>query len=207
MQNQGDNDDKADKDFDGYDKTGAAELVSPVLPPRPECPQHKLNTRGGRWEMHSALQQHYCHITHLLTLTNTYRHKKGQLRSHEWCKVEDHQESAGSLAGIDSTWAGSGWQRHLHHTKDHKVCRQLSWQPHGHQSILHLDPKVQIMSKCTQVPRSGSVNLTSLNANDSIENSRSIDTMQGWTCIWRHEFEESSAVYINDKVRVHFDQQ
>ena len=43
-----DNDDKADKDFDGSDKTGAAELASPVLPPRPECPQHKLNTRGGR---------------------------------------------------------------------------------------------------------------------------------------------------------------
>ena len=43
-----DNDDKADKDFDGSDKTGAAELASPVLPPRPECPQHKLNTRSGR---------------------------------------------------------------------------------------------------------------------------------------------------------------
>ena len=145
--------------------------------------------------VHSALQQHYCHRTHLLT--NTYRHKKGQLHSQEWGKVEDHQESAGSLAGIDSTWAGSGWQRHLHHTKDHKVCRQLSWQPHGHQSIVHLDPKVQIMSKCTQVPRSGSGNLTTLSANDSIENSRSIDTMLGWTYIWRHEFEGSSAVSIS----------
>ena len=82
--------------------------------------------------VHSALQQHYCNRTHLLTLTNTYRHKKGQLHSHEWCKVEDHQESAGSLAGRDSTWAGSGWQHHLHHTKDHKVCSQLSWQPHRH---------------------------------------------------------------------------
>ena len=53
--------------------------------------------------VHSALQQHYCNRTHLLTLTNTYRHKKGQLHSHEWCKVEDHQESTGSLAGRDST--------------------------------------------------------------------------------------------------------
>ena len=120
--------------------------------------------------VHSALQQHYCNRTHLLTLTNTYRHKKGQLHSHEWCKVEDHQESAGR----DSTWAGSGWQHHLHHTKDHKVCSQLSWQPHGHQSIVHLYPKVQIMSKCTQVPMQGggrSGSLTSLSANDSIETS------------------------------------
>ena len=46
-----DNDDKADKDFDGSDKTGAAELASPVLPPRPECPYHKLNTMDGRFLM------------------------------------------------------------------------------------------------------------------------------------------------------------
>ena len=98
MQNKRDNDDKADKDFDGSDKTGAAELASPVLPPRPECPQYKVNTMGGRRGMYSAVQQRYCHRTHLITLD-----AQRTRCTHKWCKVEDHQESAGSLAGIDST--------------------------------------------------------------------------------------------------------
>ena len=66
MQNKRDNDDKADKDFDGSDKTGAAELASPVLPPRPECPQHKLDTMGRRWDSYTQQYHIQMHRSQLI---------------------------------------------------------------------------------------------------------------------------------------------
>ena len=121
-----------------------------------ECPQQKQNTMGGRWDSAQCIA-----AALLQQNSSTYTDKYLQTQKGPAALTRVVQSRRSPRVCWQSGWQRQhlGWQWLAAPPPPYQGSQSLQSAElattQALQSILHLDPKVQIMSECTQVPMQG----------------------------------------------------